>query len=80
MKELTPDKYRCGFGQCPGVYLEEDGKHAVVIGQFVRPAELVERIGPDESAIRIDYGLLVRALAFALHSATKFDESSEGNG
>lgn len=62
MKELTPEKYRCGLGNCPSVYLEEDGKHVVVIGKFVRPGELVERIGPDEGAIRIEHELLIDAL------------------
>ena len=58
LKDLTPAKDRCGICQCPGVYLEEDGKHLQIIGKSIEPGELEKRIGEDETVIRIDRSLL----------------------
>jgi hypothetical protein len=58
LKDLTPAKFACGFAQCPGVYLEEDGKHLRIIGKSIEPGELEKRVGTDESVIRIDRALL----------------------
>jgi hypothetical protein len=57
-KDLTPAKFRCAFGQCPGVYLEEDRKHLRIIGKSVDPGVLEARVGSDETVIRIDRALL----------------------
>jgi len=48
----------CGIGQCPGVYEEEDGKHLRIIGKSIGAGELSNRVGADETVIRIDRALL----------------------
>ena len=58
LKDLTPAKLRCAFGQCPGVYLEEDRRHLRIIGKSIEPGILEERIGSDEAVIRIERALL----------------------
>ena len=58
LKDLTPAKHYCGIAECPGVYLEEDGKHLRIIGKAVEPGILEKRVGADESIIRIERTLL----------------------
>ena len=61
MKEITPDRYRCGFmAQCPAVF-ELEGARIVLIGKKVESPLLDEisgRIGRDEYAIVVEAGLL----------------------
>jgi len=58
LKDRTPKKMACGIGQCPGVYEEEDGKHLRIIGKSIGAGELSNRVGADETVIRIDRALL----------------------
>jgi len=58
LKDLTPAKFHCGLGQCPGVYAEEDGRYLRIIGKSIEAGELEKRVGADESVIRIDRALL----------------------
>jgi hypothetical protein len=58
LTNLTPARFACGIAQCPGVYLEEDGRHLRIIGKSIEPGVLEERIGADETVIRIDRALL----------------------
>jgi hypothetical protein len=54
LREVTPANLRCGLGQCPGVYLEEDKKHLRVIGKTVIDnSDLQDRLSSDETMIRI---------------------------
>ncbi len=58
LKNLTPAKFRCGFGSCVGIYLEEDGKHLRIVGKAAEAGELQSRVGPDETIIRIERAML----------------------
>lgn len=58
MKDLTPIAMRCGLGQCPGVYEDEDGTHLLIIGELVERNDIASRVGPGECLIRIDKELL----------------------
>lgn len=58
LKDLTPARFRCGFGQCPGVYLEEGGKYLRIIGKYTEPGELENCIGAEEAVIRIERAML----------------------
>ena len=53
MKEITPDRYRCGFtAECPAAFQLEDGR-ILLIGKKVDSPTLNEisgRIGADEYA------------------------------
>jgi hypothetical protein len=40
------------------VYLEEDGKHLMIIGKSAEPGELENCIGADETSIRIEPAML----------------------
>jgi hypothetical protein len=58
LKNLTPAKFICGLGECPAVYLEEDGKHLRIIGKCIEPGELSGHIGSDETVIRVEREML----------------------
>ncbi len=61
MKEITPDRYRCGFtAECPAAFQLEDGR-ILLIGKKVDSPTLNEisgRIGADEYAVVVERGLL----------------------
>lgn len=43
LKNITPPHLRCGFGQCPAVYLEDDGKHLRIIGKAIEGGIRIDR-------------------------------------
>lgn len=59
LKNLTPERMRCGLGQCPGVYEEMNGSHVQIIGKRVTSSEVSSQVGPDEALIRVDKAMLV---------------------
>ena len=62
LRDLTPAALACGIGDCPGVWLEDDGQHLQIIGRMIEPGELAGRIGEGEAVIRIDRALLANVL------------------
>jgi hypothetical protein len=60
MKDITPTRYQCAFGQCPAVYEVDD--QIVVIGKNIASAailnEIESKIGTDETAVIIDRAML----------------------
>ena len=59
LENVTPHKMACGIGQCPAVYVEDDGRHLIIIGKRVEIEDIASNIGTGEAAIRIDKALLV---------------------
>lgn len=57
MKEITPEKLRCGIGMCPALFELDDGR-VVIIGKMPTaeqplPSAILERIGVGEASIII---------------------------
>ena len=61
MREITPDRYRCGFvGECPAVFRLEDGRILLIAKKADRSLldQIAGRIGADECAVVFEAGLL----------------------
>lgn len=59
MREVTPKALRCTYmAACPALYEQEDG--VLVIGKVLEtvPAELLDKVGPDETVVWVPKGLL----------------------
>lgn len=65
MKDITPKRYRCGIGSCPGVFMLDDGGYAVR-GELIR---VDDNTRPrQEAIIRIDPQMIIAALKEQLWS------------
>ena len=61
MKEITPDRYLCGFtAECPAAFRLEDGRIVLIGKRADTPIlnQLSGRIGTDEHAVVVEPGLL----------------------
>ena len=63
MKSLIPERHKCQWNSCPGVY--QDGDDIVIIGDLISPegcAELGISPSEGEAVVRISAELLVGAM------------------
>ncbi len=60
LRELTPQKFSCGWGACPAIFEDEKNKKYLLIGKVVdtRKHKLDMRVGKGEVLVEIPKGLL----------------------
>ena len=62
LKDLTPAKYQCLVGACPGVYFDRESNELLIIGRSTTADELSHKIGSDEKLVSISIDLIKEAL------------------
>ena len=61
MKEITPERFLCGFvGECPAAFRLDDGRILLIGKKAEAPVldKISGRIGADEHAVVVELGLL----------------------
>ena len=62
LEDITPSKFFCGTGGCPGVYRKENG-NLIIVGSMVLDQETLEqlkgRVSEGETLIEVPAGLVL---------------------